>query len=61
MPEEPAEWQQEEKWQEQNVPAADDEDHSGEHEAPQREAQLAQRSSVYGSRLPDLANPRLSM
>jgi hypothetical protein len=43
------------------VPAADDEDHSGEHEAPQREAHLAQRSSVYGSRLPDLANPRLSM
>jgi hypothetical protein len=36
--EEAAEGQQEEKGQEHDVPAAEDEDHSGEHEAPEGKA-----------------------
>jgi hypothetical protein len=60
--EQTAEWQQEEERQEEDVPTADDEDRSSEHEPPECKAHgRAQRSSVYGSRLPDLANPRLSM
>jgi hypothetical protein len=36
-----AQGQQEEEGQEQDVPAADDEDHSGEHKAPERKAHRA--------------------
>jgi hypothetical protein len=60
--EEATEWQQEKEWEKHDVPAADDENHRGEHESPKREAHRAgQRSSVYGSGVPDLARPRLIM
>jgi hypothetical protein len=38
MPEQSAEWQQEKERQKQDVPAADNEDDSGEHESPKRKA-----------------------
>jgi hypothetical protein len=43
------------------VPAADDEHDSGEQQSPQGKAHRVYRSSVYGSRLPAFARPRLIM
>jgi hypothetical protein len=43
------------------VPAADDKHDSGEHQSPQGEAHPLYLSSVYGSRLPAFARPRLIM
>jgi hypothetical protein len=43
------------------VPAAGDEHDSGEQQSPQGKAHSRYRSSVYGSRLPDFARPRLIM
>jgi hypothetical protein len=38
MPEQTAEREQEEEWEKQDVPAADNEDDSSEHESPERKA-----------------------
>jgi hypothetical protein len=43
------------------VPAAGDKPDSGEHQSPQSKAHSLYRASVYGSRLPALARPRLIM
>jgi hypothetical protein len=56
-----AERQKEEQRQKQDVPAADNEDDSGEHDSPHGKAHAFYRSSVYGSGLPAFARPRLIM
>jgi hypothetical protein len=59
--EQSAQWQDKKEGEEEDVPAADDKHDSGEHQSPQGEAHPLYLSSVYGSRLPAFARPRLIM
>jgi hypothetical protein len=61
MREQSAEWQDKKEGEQEDVPAAGDKHHSGEQQSPQGKPHPRYRSSVYGSRLPAFASPRLIM
>jgi hypothetical protein len=59
--EQSAQWQDKKEGEEEDVPAAGDKHDSGEHQSQDGKAHALYRSSVYGSRLPAFARPRLIM